>query len=184
MNADFTRRGGNDRVFYGVADRWAGRLILLFVVVAVPREMSGPGLAGLPFEFGAAAFFATLGWLCFRVGFRTQLTARSDHFELANLLTDERITYRDVASIDLDLLSVRITLASGRRIRVWGLSDSLMNTGGPKGQKLVDRLGAIVTERQTADGPEHSRARFCDWWVLVALFVLFAGAIVYRLLTQ
>ncbi|MEV8516329.1 hypothetical protein [Dactylosporangium sp. NPDC051484] len=184
MHVDPMGRKGKDRVFYGIADRWIGRLLLLCVVVAVPKEMSGPSLAGLPFDFGAAAFFAVMGWLCFRMGFRTQLTARLDHFEVVNLLTVERIAYREVASIHRDLLSVSITLGSGRRVRAWGFSDSLLNTGGSKGQDLVDRLGVIVAERQTAEGPRHTRSRFPDWWVPLALFALFSGAIVYRLLMQ
>ncbi|MEW2432074.1 hypothetical protein AB0877_29030 [Micromonospora sp. NPDC047644] len=181
MRIDPMGRRGRDRVFYGSADRWIGRLLLLGVVVAVPKEMSEPTLAGLPFDVAAAGFFAVMGWFCFRLGFRLGLTARLDHFEVVNPLTVERIAYRDVTSIDLDLISVRLTLASGRKVRAWGLSDSLQSTAGSKGQDLVDRLGVIVAERQAADGPRHTRSRFPDWWVPIALFVLFSAAIGYRL---
>ncbi|MGW5556709.1 hypothetical protein ACWER9_05720 [Micromonospora sp. NPDC003944] len=184
MTVDAIGRKGRDLVFYDSTDRWIGRLLLLCLVVALPREMSRPSLAGLPFDIGAAAFFAILGWLCFRMGFRIRLTARRDHFEVVNPLSVDRIAYRDVASIDCDLLSVRITAVSGERVRAWGLPDSLLNTRGSRGQSLVDRLGMIVTERQTAEGPPHTRRRLTDWWVALALFALFSGAIVYRLTTQ
>ncbi|MGW3783341.1 hypothetical protein ACWD5Z_02045 [Micromonospora chokoriensis] len=184
MTLDPIGRKGRDLVFSDSTDRWIGRLLLLFLVVALPREMSGPSLAGLPFDVGAAAFFAILGWLCFRMGFRLRLTARRDHFEVVNPLSVERIGYRDVASIDCDLLSVRITVVSGERVRVWGLSDSLLGTRGSRGQHLVDRLGAIADERQTAEASPRSRSRFPDWWVALALFALFSGAVVYRLMTQ
>ncbi|MCW6006582.1 hypothetical protein K1W54_18645 [Micromonospora sp. CPCC 205371] len=49
---------------------------------------------------------------------------------------------------------------------------------------MVDRLGVIVAERQTGEGPQHTRTRFPDWWIPLFLFALFSGAIVYRLLTQ
>ncbi|MCW6009203.1 hypothetical protein K1W54_32370 [Micromonospora sp. CPCC 205371] len=71
-----------------------------------------------------------------------------------------------------------------KRVRVWGLSDSLLDTGGSRGQNVVDRLGVIVAERQTGEGPQHTRTRFPDWWIPLFLFALFSGAIVYRLLTQ
>ncbi|MEU8215100.1 hypothetical protein AB0C47_04965 [Micromonospora taraxaci] len=66
----------------------------------------------------------------------------------------------------------------------WGLSDSLLGTRGSRGQNLVDRLGTIANERQTAEGSPRSRSRFPDWWMALALFALFSGAIVYRLATQ
>ncbi|MDG4779930.1 hypothetical protein O7614_09765 [Micromonospora sp. WMMD961] len=184
MTGDPIGRRGRDLVFSDNTDRWTGRVLLLCLVVALPKEMSGPSLAGLPFDFGAAAFFAVLGWLCFRMGFRMRLTARRDHFEVANPLSVDRIAYRDVTAIDCDLLSVRISLASGVRVRAWALSDSLLSTRGPRGQKLVDRLGTVTAERQTADGPPHTRSRFPDWSMALALFALFSGAIAYRLLTQ
>ncbi|SCF28560.1 hypothetical protein [Micromonospora chokoriensis] len=184
MAVDPIGRRGRDLVFSDSTDRWIGRLLLLFLVVALPREMSRPSLAGLPFDVGAAAFFAILGWLSFRMGFRLRLTARRDHFEVVNPLSVDRIDYRDVASIDRDLLSLRITLVSGQRVRAWGLSDSLLHTRGSKGQDLVDRLGAIADERQTANGSPRSRSRFPDWWMALALFALFSGAIVHRLMTH
>ncbi|MFI2712110.1 PH domain-containing protein [Micromonospora sp. NPDC018662] len=184
MRVDPMGRSGRDRVFYGIADRWIGRLLLLFVVVAVPRELSGPSLAGIPFDVAAAAFFAVMGWICFRMGFRTRLAARRDHFEVVNLLAVERIPYREVAAVHLDQLSVRITLTSGERVRAWGLSDSLLNTGGSERQNLVDRLRVIAAERRTEEGPRRTRSRFPDWWAPLALFAIFSGAIVLRLLTR
>lgn len=181
MGADPTGRRDRDRVFHGAADRWIGRLLLLFLVTAVPIEMARPSLAGVTFDLGAAAFFAVMGWLCFRMGFRMQLTARHDHFEVANLLTVERIAYRDVASIQLDPLSIRITLDSGKRIRVWALSGSLVGTGGSRGPTLGDRLSAIVAERQTGEGPPRARTHFPDWWVPLALFTLFSSVIIYHM---
>lgn len=184
MSGKLAGRSARDRVYFGVADRWIARAALVVMVVGLARDFAEPSLAGLAFDLGSAAFFAVMAWLFFRHGFRTRLVARSDHFEVVNLLTVDRVAYRDVAQVRLDLLSVRITLGSGKRIRVWGLGDSLLDTGGPKGENLVDRLGKIVEERQTDDGPEHTRTHLQDWWVLLVLLALFGGAIVYRVLTQ
>ncbi|WP_140158095.1 PH domain-containing protein [Micromonospora sp. NBS 11-29] len=150
----------------------------------MPKALSEPSLAGIPFDLGTAAVFAIIGWVCFRMGFRAQLAARRDHFEVVNLLTVERIPYHDVADVHIDQLSVRITLTSGRRVRAWGLADSLLNTGGSERQNLADRLRLIAAERQTGAAPRRTRSRLPDRWAPVALFALFSGAIVLRLVTQ
>lgn len=173
-----------DRDYYGVTDRWIARLVLLVMVVGMPEQFAEPSLAGLPFDFGAAAFFAIGGWVLFRMGFRTRLVARSDHFEVVNVLTVERIAYRDVALIELDAVSVRFRLCSGKGVRVWGLGASLLDTGGSKGETLIDRLRKILAERQGDSGPERTLTRMPDLWVTLALCALFMGAIGYRVITH
>ena len=173
-------RRGRHIVFAGGADRFIMAGLLLVALVAFPLQMAQPSVAGLETDLVAVVLLASVCWLLFRAAFRTRLVARTDHFEVVNFLTTERLPYGAVDVIQLDWLTLKITLKSGRRERAWALNESFLASRGDRGQELVNRLGAISAERNGPAETETRRTTFPDWWVVLIVLALCGGAIAYR----
>jgi hypothetical protein len=168
-------------VFTSVSDRFIFKLLLLFTVVGFTRVATEPSVSPWQGDIPFLVFAAGLGWLSFRLGFRTRVVARADGFEVINLFSAHHIPYSQMHDIALDRLTVRLTLRSGRRIRAWGLGQSFLESRGTRGEELVRKLRALVEQRATPDTSDarHSRTWFADWWVFGVLLALFGAALAY-----
>jgi hypothetical protein len=175
-------RSTRDITFASHSDRLILRTVFLVTLVGFTVDLSRPSMTTWRSDAGFALFMAVACWLAFRAGFRTRLVAHAGSFEVVNFFSTHRIPYGEVDRIGMDWLSIKLVLASGRRVRVWGLPESFLASRGAKALELVRRLGDIVEQRQDppSQAAEYRRTLLADWWVLIAVLATFSAAILYR----
>ncbi|GAA3343800.1 hypothetical protein GCM10020358_44440 [Amorphoplanes nipponensis] len=175
--------GRDPRITFGSGgDRLILKIVFLITLVGFTVELGRPSVASWCSDAAFALFMASACWFAFRAGFRTRLVAHARSFAVVNLLSVHDVPYGRVDGIVLDWLSIRLVLASGRRIRVWGLPESFLAARGDRARELVRRLSDLVEQRRQPgeQAAEHRRVIFADWWVFVAVLATFSAAIVHR----
>nr|MDT0658913.1 hypothetical protein [Micromonospora sp. DSM 115978] len=174
-----------DRSVLVFASRWDRWLVFtlgsVFVAWAV-WQTAQPVEPYWPDEIALMIMTALIGWFCWRYGIRMRLVAGESGFDVVNLLTIHHVPYRLVQAIGFSGSTITLQLTTGEKVRVWALSESLLETSAGRGHRLARRLGALAEQRREGApaGRGHVRRYVTDWWVIALLAAVLGVAITAR----